>query len=95
MNASEIISQATESPSLGILDTISEIYALFGLRTPATRGGATLVGIYLLLTWAKPQCMYLQGQQKRPWSVTNDAQEAVFFTPEVVSVILAILAAGV
>ena len=95
LNPSEIISRATETSGSGLLDGIAEAYGKLGMRTPITRGVGTLIGIYLLLSWAKPQSMYVGGANKRPWSVTDDSQEATFFTPEVVSVILAILAAGV
>lgn len=92
----EIITNASKTvvPESGILENTRYAYSLLGMYTPITRGIGTTVAAYLALSYMQPGAMYIEGQ-KRPWSVSSDHPEAVFFTPAVAAVLLGVLASGV
>jgi len=94
MDVSDIIKSGLP-PSPGILDSVAGIYGGFGINTPILRFGSTALLSYGLIHVIKPAIWYHENGEKKPWSVLSDADDAVLLSPEIISIVLGVLAAGV
>lgn len=100
VNVRDIIERATDGAEYvadGTLDLIAQLYNKVGLTTPIYRGAATGVAAYMILSYLRPACMYdVETGEKYPWALLeSEDPDAVIVSPELISIVAAIIGMGI